>query len=365
MRTMIADRGMGEPISLGAALASGKKTPPDVLNLLIDDHRVVLGWFAWYEQVPDPKVRQRVADRIFKALRAHMAGEEEIFYPEAARAIGDDELVNRALEEHKAARGLVDKLESTRIADRAHAELMHELRAEIEAHVDEEENELFPKVRESGLERYEIGGALAARRVDHLLEQLAPSRPARGRRAPQPIKEYPVMQISEDVARKYFVTGLKNAHAAAKNGRTMVDKQLGRLKHYPRLKERLETHVKEKDAQLQRLEKLLEAQGESPSAIKDTAMTLAANLSSAANAATGDEVLKNSFAMLGLAKAEAAAYESLILFGQAAGLDAKSLRPLQQCLSEERGMAAFIEENLRGMGMGFLQLESQGANASR
>src|SRR5690606_7421842 len=100
-------------------------------------------------------------------------------------------------------------------------------------------------------------------------------------------------------------------------------------------------------------------------AIKDTAMTLAANLSTAANAATSDEVLKNSFAMLGLAKAEAAAYESLILFGQAAGLDAKSLRPLQQCLSEERGMAAFIEENLRGTGMGFLQLESQGTNASR
>src|SRR5690554_3449662 len=192
MRTLIADRGMGEPIALGARLASGKMTPPDVLNRLMDVHRVVLGRFGWYEQASDPKVKERVADRIFKALRAHMAGEEEIFYPEAARAIGDDELVNRALEEHKAARGLVDKLESTRIADRAHAELMHELRAEIEAHVDEEENELFPKVRESGLERYEIGGALAARRVDHLLEQLAPSRPARGRRAPQPIKEYPV-----------------------------------------------------------------------------------------------------------------------------------------------------------------------------
>jgi len=365
MRTMIADRGMGEPISLGAALASGKKTPPDVLNLLMDDHRVVLGWFGWYEQATDPKVRQRVTDKICKALRAHMAGEEEIFYPEAARATGDDELVSRALQEHKAARGLMDKLESASKADAAHADLMRELKAEIEAHIDEEENELFPKVRESAMERFEIGGALAARRVDYLFEQLSQGRPARGRRQSQPIKEYPAMQISQDVARKYFVTGLKNAHAAAKNGRTMVDKQIGRLKHYPRLKDRLEQHVKEKDAQLERLEGLLKAQGESPSAIKDTAMTLMANLSTAASAATADEVLKNSFAMLGLAKAEAAAYESLILFGEAAGLDGKSLRPLQKCLSEERGMAAFIEENLRGTGMGFLQLESQGENAAR
>jgi len=364
MRTMVADRGMGEPISLGAALASGKKTPPDVLNLLMDDHRTVLGWFAWYEQADDRTVRQKVTDKIFKALRAHMVAEEEIFYPAAARATGDDELVKRAIQEHKAARGLMKQIESSAV-DESHAELMRELRAEIEAHIDEEENDLFPLVRESTMDRYEVGGAVAALRVDQLFEQLTKRRSGNGRRSSKQIKEYPAMQISQDVAQKYFVVGLKNAHASVKNGRTMVDKQLGRLKHYPRLKERLESHLKEKDAQLERIESLLKSQGESSSAVKDAAMTLMANISATANAATGDEVLKNSFAMLGLAKAEAAAYESLILFGQAAGLDSSSLRPLQQCLSEERGMVSFIEENLRGTGMGFLQLESQGQTAAR
>ena len=93
-------------------------------------------------------------------------------------------------------------------------------------------------------------------------------------------------------------------------------------------------------------------------------MTLMANVSATTNAASGDEVLKNSFAMLGLAKAEAAAFETLILFGEAAGAR-DALRPLQKCLSEERGIAAFIEENLRGTGMGFLQLESEGRQAKR
>src|SRR5690606_9076177 len=253
MRTMIADRGMGEPISLGAALAAGKKTPPDVLNLLMEDHRVVLGWFAWYEQAGEPEQRRKITDKICKALRAHMAAEEEIFYPEVSRATDDDELVKRAIQEHKAARGLMDKLESGSV-DGSHAELMRELRAEIEAHIDEEENELFPIVRESTLERFDVGGAVAARRVDHLFEQISRRRSGNGRRGSHPIKEYPVMQISEDVARKYFVTGLKNAHATVKNGRTMVDKQIGRLKHYPRLKDKLESHLKEKDAQLERLE---------------------------------------------------------------------------------------------------------------
>src|SRR5690606_29870141 len=246
------------------------------------------------------KLRTRITDKICKALRAHMAGEEEIFYPEAARVTGDDELVKRALQEHKAARGLMDRLEA-KSADDAHAELMRELRAEIEAHVDEEENELFPIVRESAMDRYEIGGAVAARRVDRLLEQIAPAPAKGGRRKTQPIKEYPVMQISEDVARKYFVTGLKNAHATAKNGRTMVDKQIGRLKHYPRLKEKLESHLKEKDAQLERIESILKSQGESPSAVKDTAMSLMANVGDTKNEAVGHEERQDGFAERGLA----------------------------------------------------------------
>src|SRR4051795_11924733 len=54
---MIADRGVSEPIALGAALVAGKKVPPDATQLLMMDHRTVLGWFRWYEQAEDPTVR--------------------------------------------------------------------------------------------------------------------------------------------------------------------------------------------------------------------------------------------------------------------------------------------------------------------
>lgn len=171
------------------------------------------------------------------------------------------------------------------------------------------------------------------------------------------------MQISPDEARDYYVLGLKNAHAAVKEGQTMVEAQIGRLEQYPKLKEKLESHLDEKKAQLERLEKLLERCGENPSAVKDAAMKAMATLGSLGSATAADEVIKNSFATLGLAKYEAAAFETLILFGEAAG-ELEALRPLQQCLSEERAMAAFIEENLRGTGMRFLQLKSEGAQAS-
>src|SRR5690554_2418558 len=109
MRIMIADRGTGEPISLGAALLAGKKVGPDVTNLLMEDHRVVLGWFDWYEQAQDPERKRFVATTICKALRAHMAAEEEVFYPAAERQTEDSELVERAIEEHEGAKQLMDR----------------------------------------------------------------------------------------------------------------------------------------------------------------------------------------------------------------------------------------------------------------
>lgn len=378
MRTLVADRGAGEPISLGAALAAGKKVAPQATGLLAQDHRVVLGWFGWYEQTTDEVEKRAIAHRICTALRAHMAAEEEHFYPETRAAAGDadaDDSVKRAVQEHEGARRLMEQIEGNGRSAGSRDDLMRELRAEIEAHVDEEELELFPMAAENVPDLYELGRQVATRRVDQLLAVVTaerrresatnPSQRARQTNAPMAKEEYPVMSIDSDVARKYFVSGLKNAHATVKEGKTMVDKEIKRLKHYPRLKERLELHSREKSAQLERLERILKEVGDKPSTAKDAAMTLMANLGATANAAAADEVIRNSFALLGLAKAEAAAFETLILFGQAAGVDGAALRSLQQCLSEERGMAAFVEENLRGVGMGFLQLESQGMQASR
>lgn len=39
-----------------------------------------------------------------------------------------------------------------------------------------------------------------------------------------------------------------------------------------------------------------------------------------------------------------------------------ALRPLQQCLGEERAMASFVEEHLRPTGMRYLQSEGRRAS---
>jgi ferritin-like metal-binding protein YciE len=297
-----------------------------------------------------------IARNIVKVLRAHMAGEEEVFYPEARRLTGDEQLVARSIAEHEGAKALMKELDSAQPA----AEQRKTLRAletEIKRHVIEEETELFPVVEQTPMARYVVGAALAARRVDHLFEQRQAA-PRRG----QP-KEFPTMGISQDTARSAFITGLKNSHAAARECRTMLEAQTKRLESYPDIRERLQQHIREKDGQLQRLEAILEGMGESRSALKDAAMSMMASVGNVASAAAGDEVLKNSMALLGLAKFEAAGYETLLLFGEAAGAT-DALRPIQQCLSEERAIACFVEDNLRATGMRFLQLRSEGRQAS-
>lgn len=213
-------------------------------------------------------------------------------------------------------------------------------------------------IRASGLDPYAVGRFLAARRVERLFV-LSAAQPQ-----DETLKEIPDMTISRDVARDLFVTGLKNAHATVSQGKTMVQAQLNRLESYPDVEAKLRSHLEEKNAQLQRLETILDDLGESTSMVKDATMSTLGFLASLADAMAGDEIIKNSFATFALANYEAAAYETLILMGEAAG-ETDAIHSLQQSLSEERAMVAFIAENLPAVGTRFMQLRSQSLQASR
>ena len=172
------------------------------------------------------------------------------------------------------------------------------------------------------------------------------------------------MYVSRDDAREYLIVGLKNAHAVTRQGRTLVTHGLERLESYPDMREKLSAHAREKDAQLERIERLLDGYGESPSKMKDTAVAMAAGVSGMASATAADEVVKSSFATLAQAKYEAAAFETLVVFAEAAG-ETTALKPLQQCLSESRGLATFCEEQLRPTAIRFLALRGEGKQAKR
>lgn len=168
--------------------------------------------------------------------------------------------------------------------------------------------------------------------------------------------------INTTEAAHLFQRGLKNLHAVETNCRTMTQRQIGRTDDFPNVKERLEEYLATTEAQLQRLELLLEKHGESPSSMKDAMAGMGANMSAMGNAMADDEILKNSMANAAMVMMQVAAYDSTIALGSELG-DIDAVRTLQLSLNEERDMHAWLAETMRGVTMQHLQLRSQGLDA--
>jgi hypothetical protein len=116
------------------------------------EHAAILALFeAFLERAEDPTTPGALAHHLQvarDALELHMRLEEEVFYP-ACEAVPElRELVRRAREDHHAMRGALRGLG----AGPLHAAAMLRARAlvaEVEAHIEEEEEDLIPRVRRS------------------------------------------------------------------------------------------------------------------------------------------------------------------------------------------------------------------------
>ena len=94
-----------------------------------------------------------VLEELANSLAAHMAIEQEIFYPRIKEVQSD--LVNESFEEHAVAELALKRLLMTDAEDEAFQARVTTLKELIQHHVEEEEQELFPKV-EKALEEEEL-----------------------------------------------------------------------------------------------------------------------------------------------------------------------------------------------------------------
>jgi hemerythrin superfamily protein len=122
------------------------------VQLLKDDHKTVEDLFARYEAAGEDATEEKrqIRDRIVKELSVHAYIEEEVFYPATKEARKEtEEMVQEALEEHSKAKDMLRKLSALDPDDSEFDEVMRHLVTDIRHHVEEEENEMFPKVSES------------------------------------------------------------------------------------------------------------------------------------------------------------------------------------------------------------------------
>jgi len=136
--------------------AAGARAPVDardqVLGLLRHDFDRVLDDFREFERLSAEDAEQacqRVCQRTFAELKVIAAVEEELLYPAVREALDGTDLIDQSRIEHHCIRRLVDELESS-APDRADFPRDFRILGEhVRLHVQDEELELFPALRDA------------------------------------------------------------------------------------------------------------------------------------------------------------------------------------------------------------------------
>lgn len=157
--------------SRSGALASvrGKTPKNEAIAQLTADHARVKKMFKQYDRLAKgnagDREKQQLAAMICAELTAHATAEEEIFYPAARSAIDKPDLIDEADVEHASAKDLIAQIEGSSPSDDHYDAKVKVLGEYIDHHVQEEEGEIFPKVRKAKLDTVGLGEQIAERKA--------------------------------------------------------------------------------------------------------------------------------------------------------------------------------------------------------
>jgi hemerythrin superfamily protein len=125
----------------------------DAITLLKEDHRKVEGLFAQFESAEDKRSKGTIARQICTELDLHAKIEEAVFYPAAKREAEEaEDAVNEGIVEHEGIKRLVGEIQGMSPGDELFEAKVSVLIEYVKHHVKEEENEMFPKIRDSDLD---------------------------------------------------------------------------------------------------------------------------------------------------------------------------------------------------------------------
>jgi hemerythrin superfamily protein len=136
---------------VGAVPISPTLHPPerlamDAIDLLKFQHRQVEELLAELQRAASAKLKRLAFDELADSLAAHVLIEEHLFYP-AIKAKRTQDILLESLEEHLAIKRLLADLLKTPFEDATFRAKLEVLNEQVVHHHDEEEVELFPKVR--------------------------------------------------------------------------------------------------------------------------------------------------------------------------------------------------------------------------
>ncbi|MFC9293832.1 hemerythrin domain-containing protein [Streptomyces sp. NPDC057011] len=121
----------------------------NVLEELMADHREVEEIFARIRAMSGRGQELRdLVDEVTIELVRHSVAEEEYLYPAVREHIeGGDRLADKEIADHSRVEKILKQLEKTNADDAQMSPLLRELMDEVAAHVQDEENSLFPMLQ--------------------------------------------------------------------------------------------------------------------------------------------------------------------------------------------------------------------------
>ncbi|SNS64811.1 Hemerythrin HHE cation binding domain-containing protein [Noviherbaspirillum humi] len=125
------------------------------VEALLRDHNMVRKLVETYRNSQSLEVKQEAAPQILMLLDMHSKLEETVFYP-AVRKL-DPSLIGHFEEEHHKADDLVQSLQSMTMDDPQAEQMFQQLIDMTMHHIQEEENDFFPKLEQANLDMTEIG----------------------------------------------------------------------------------------------------------------------------------------------------------------------------------------------------------------
>jgi iron-sulfur cluster repair protein YtfE (RIC family) len=118
----------------------------NIIELLKEDHKKVAELFARVDATDNEKQHVQLFEKIKTELETHTQIEESIFYPVLEQYEELKDLVLEAFEEHKQIKTLIREITAlAEGSERLDAKLTV-MGENVEHHVGEEEEEMFPKV---------------------------------------------------------------------------------------------------------------------------------------------------------------------------------------------------------------------------
>ena len=129
----------------------------DAIVILRDDHKQVRALFREFEKPSTTKSRKgTIVKKVIELLTAHTYIENEVMYPEVRRLLPDlEDDILESYEEHHVADVLVMELAALKPGDERFEAKTTVLIENVRHHMDEEEQDWFPKVRD-GLSRTQL-----------------------------------------------------------------------------------------------------------------------------------------------------------------------------------------------------------------